>query len=74
MMRQQHSCEIPATAKQQMHVPEVGDVPEKIIDARDHPRFKEMEAYAKKLRKNSPHMKPDKVKRKIAEKFKLKIV
>lgn len=71
---EQRSCEIPMEAKQQMHVPAVGDVPENIIDARDHPRYNEMLAYAKKLRNNSPTMKPQRVKKKIAEKFNIKIV
>jgi len=71
---QQRSCEIPTEEQQQMHVPAVGDVPEKIINATDHPQFKEITAYANKLRKNSPGMKPERLKKKICEKFNIKLV
>lgn len=37
-------------------------------------RLQEMKAYAVKLRKKFPHMKPERIKRKVAEYFKVDLV
>lgn len=36
-------------------------------------KFKEVQAYALLMRKKYPHMKPDRVRRKVAEHFKIKL-
>ncbi len=37
-------------------------------------KLEAMKAYAVKLRKKFPHMKPDRIKKKVAEYFKVKLV
>ncbi|WPV66290.1 hypothetical protein [Chitinophaga sp. LS1] len=36
-------------------------------------KFKEIQAYTMKLRKKYPHMKPDRIKRKVCEHFKIRL-
>lgn len=57
----------PATPKQQLpaEAQPTGIPPEKL---------RAMQDYAKKLRRNSPTMKMERIQRKVAEKFKVKIV
>lgn len=54
-----YSDEKPNTSSGLEHVPEQ--------------KIKEMQEYARKLRKKFPHMKPDRLQRKVAEHFKIKL-
>lgn len=55
-------------------LPEFEAIPDTSVEQLPPEKIKEMQDYAKKLVKNSPKMKPDRVKRKVAEKFKIKLV
>lgn len=61
------SCEIP-------EIPEVKEQPSNGMDQVPQEKIDRMIAYAKMLRKKFPHMKPERIKRKVAEYFKVKLV
>lgn len=63
---QQGSCYVPQTNSEKPTDTSMQSVPpEKVA---------EMQAYAVRLRKKWPHMKPDRIQKKVAEHFKVKLV
>jgi hypothetical protein len=64
-LTQQQHVEVMKKIELQQSALKIGVTPERLQQMRDH---------AKYLRKKFPHMKPDRLKRKVAEYFKVKLV